>query len=81
MRVSVFQHLEANRILAADEFLVRINAKVEIVGKQIVVCPPLAIFAPQDVSAGRRGRRGWRLCCHYRGEHEQRQEGEAWCVV
>lgn len=52
----VLQHLEANRVLAAQEFLVRINAKVEIIGKQIIVGPPLTVCARR--MSAREGSRG-----------------------
>ena len=49
----VFEHLEADGVLAADEFLVRIDTNVEVVVQQIVVRSMLAVCAAQDVGSGR----------------------------
>lgn len=38
---------------AAEELLFGINADVEVVGKQVVVGASRAVFAAQDVGAGR----------------------------
>ena len=56
MRVSSLQHLEADRVLAADRLLLRIDADVEVVVEQVVVRAVAAVFAAQDVRARRRGR-------------------------
>ena len=50
----VLQHLEADRVLAADRLLLRIDADVEVVVQQIVVGAISAVFAAQDVGARRR---------------------------
>ena len=50
----VLQHLEANRVLAAEELLLRIDADVEVVGEQVVVGAIAPVLAAQDVRARRR---------------------------
>ena len=52
--VVVLEHLETNGVLAADRFLFRIDAHVEMVVKQIVVGAIPAIFAAQNVGLRRR---------------------------
>ena len=44
----VFQHLEANRVLPTDGFLLGINTDVEVVIKQIIIGAPGAVFAAKD---------------------------------
>ncbi len=45
--VVVFEHLEANRVAAADELLRWIDPHVEVIGEQIVVGAVLAVVAAQ----------------------------------
>ena len=49
----VLEHLEADRVLAADHFLLGIDADVEMVVEQIVVRAVPAILAAQNVRARR----------------------------
>ena len=49
MRVPSWEHLEANGIFAADEFLVGIDANIEMVVEQIVVGAVWAVGTAQDV--------------------------------
>ena len=63
MRVSSCEHPEADRVLAGDRLLVRIDADVEVVEEQIVVGAVAPVLAAQDVGARRRplgGRLGGR---------------------
>jgi hypothetical protein len=57
----VLEHLEANRILPADEFLLGIDADIQMIEKQIVVGPILTVRAAQDVSTRRPDRNLRRL--------------------
>ena len=61
----VFEHLEANGVLAADEFLFRINADIKMVEEQVIVGAIRPISAAQDVKPRRlamsaRTQRHWR---------------------
>ena len=53
------QHLEADRILPAEILLLRIDANIQVIRKQIVVSPISAILAAQKIRM-RRHRRGIR---------------------
>ena len=56
----VLEHAERDRVLPADELLVRLDPDVEVIRQQVVVRAEFAVFAPQDVTARRRGgRRRW----------------------
>ena len=46
---AVLEHLEANGVFAADEFLVGIDANIEVVVEQIVVGAVWAVGTAQDV--------------------------------
>ena len=52
--VVVGQHAEADRVLAAEEFLVGVEADVEVVVQQVVVGAVAAVFATEELGAGRR---------------------------
>jgi hypothetical protein len=69
----VLEHAEPNRVLAADEFLVRVYADVEVIGEQIVIRPPRAVFTAQEVGA-RGPLRGGRLRRHQEGEQEPERD-------
>jgi hypothetical protein len=45
----VFEHAEADRVLAADKLLLRIDANIKMVKKQIVVGPVPPVLPAQDV--------------------------------
>lgn len=47
----VSEHPEADGVLAADGFLFRIDADVEMIEEEIIVSAIAAILAPQDVGA------------------------------
>ncbi len=49
---AVLEHLEADGVLAADEFLFGIDANVEMVEEQIVVGAVGTVRAAQDVRLG-----------------------------
>ena len=49
---AVLQHLEADGVRSADEFLVRIDAEVEMVEEQIVVGAIGAVRAAEKVRSG-----------------------------
>ena len=51
----VLQHPEADGDLAAEEFLFRVDANVQVVEEQIVVGAIRSVGAAQDIGAGRRG--------------------------
>ena len=50
----VLEHLEANRVHAADRLLFRIDPDVEVVGEEVVVRAVAPVLAAQDVRARRR---------------------------
>ena len=76
----VLEHLEADRVLAADRLLVRIDADVEVVEEQIVVRAIAAVLAAQDVGARRwvqrRGRRCGSLLLLAAGCRHRQNDGE-----
>ena len=53
----VLEHAERDRVLPADELLVRLDPDVEVIRQQVVVRAELAVFAAEDVAARRRGGR------------------------
>ena len=53
----VLQHPEADRVLAADELFLRIDAHIEVVGEQVIVRAIAAVLAAQDIGARDRPRR------------------------
>ena len=70
----VLEHLEANRVLAGDEFLQRVDANVEVIKKQIVVGPITPVLSAQNVCVG-----GWlrrRLGLGQRKDRDGRERDE-----
>ena len=53
----VVEHPEADRVPAADELPIGIDANVEVVGQEVVVGAVAAVLASQNVGAGRCRRR------------------------
>src|SRR5581483_762710 len=49
----VLQHLEADRVLACDELLRRIDSYIEVIKKHIVVCAISSVSSAQNVRRGR----------------------------
>ena len=50
--VVVGQHAEADRVLAAEEFLIGVEADVEVVVQQVVVGAVAAVFATEKLGGG-----------------------------
>ena len=67
--VVVLEHLEADGVFAADEFLFRIDANIEMVVEQIVISAIGAVCAAQDVGARCPVRRN-----HGCGEYQEQAE-------
>src|SRR5580693_10230519 len=60
---TVLKHFEANGILPADGLLLRINANIQVVRKQIIVDAVWTVGAAQNVRARRSGWRRRRCGC------------------
>ena len=56
---AVFEHPEANRVLALKKLLLRINTYVEVIKQQIVICAIRSVRPAQKVGA----------CCPVHGNH------------
>ena len=48
----VLEHLEADGVLAAEEFLLRVDANIEVVEEQIVIGAIGSVLAAQDIGVG-----------------------------
>ncbi len=55
--IIVLKHLEADGVLAANKFLLRVDANVEMIEKQIIISAIPAVFTAQDIGVS------WRRWC------------------
>src|SRR6185437_11213064 len=80
----ILQHLEANRILAADRLCVRINTNIQVVIQQIVIGSIRPISAAQYIGPGRQIRLSGARHSSLRGSRQdgdKKQESDGWNVL